>query len=529
MRFSQFLAEPFYFIIMRYFLVTILIICSTLLYSQSKQDYIWFFGLDEEPNVPGTQAYRFDFNLKPFEVIKSENGIGFAQNNASICDKDGNLLFYTNGCAVLNRDAKIMPNGDSLNYDIWQDLSGHNQCKYGYPGTQNSIILNDPGDENNYYLLHKPYVFENWENYNQMYIWYSKVDINLDNGKGDVTDKNIVLYDERQSLSSYLTAIRHANGKDWWIIQPLLEDSLFLTFLLTKEGFERHPNQNTNQYFNLYRSGASGTAGFSPDGSKYALYNFYDQLHVYDFDRETGKLSNHVKVEIYNPDSIDVEDVRFNSVEWSPNSRFIYTASRLNLHQIDTWEENLQDGVRLIGEYDGTQNPFYNTFFLMAQGPDCRIYMCSTSGNETYHVINKPDELGAACDFVQNGIKLPYEAGFGSMPNFPRFRVDEVEKCDPTIVSVFGDYVWYRRDIKVWPNPSTGIFNIELPDVGAGIMVVTNINGQVLFEKDVSNIIKDERIDITKYPDGRYNVEFWSYKTSNDRVFYSTQVVLIDN
>ena len=322
------------------------------------------------------KAYRFDFNLKPFEVIKSENGIGFAQNNASICDKDGNLLFYTNGCAVLNRDAKIMPNGDSLNYDIWQDLSGHNQCKYGYPGTQNSIILNDPGDENNYYLLHKPYVFENWENYNQMYIWYSKVDINLDNGKGDVTDKNIVLYDERQSLSSYLTAIRHANGKDWWIIQPLLEDSLFLTFLLTKEGFERHPNQNTNQYFNLYRSGASGTAGFSPDGSKYALYNFYDQLHVYDFDRETGKLSNHVKVEIYNPDSIDVEDVRFNSVEWSPNSRFIYTASRLNLHQIDTWEENLQDGVRLIGEYDGNQNPFYNTFFLMAQGPTAE-YICA--------------------------------------------------------------------------------------------------------------------------------------------------------
>ncbi len=152
--------------------------------------------------------------------------------------------------------------------------------------------------------------------------------------------------------------------------------------------------------------------------------------------------------------------------------------------------------------------------------------MCSTNGNKTYHVINKPDELGAACDFVQNGIKLPYEAGFGSMPNFPRFRVDEVEKCDPTIVSVFGDYVWYRRDIKLWPNPSSGIFNIELPDVGAGKIVVSNINGQVLYERDVSNIIKDERIDITKYPDGRYNVEFWPERMEKDRVFYGAQVVL---
>jgi hypothetical protein len=152
--------------------------------------------------------------------------------------------------------------------------------------------------------------------------------------------------------------------------------------------------------------------------------------------------------------------------------------------------------------------------------------MCSTNGNKTYHVINKPDELGAACDFVQNGIVMPYYNG-GSMPNFPRFRVDEVEKCDPTIVSVFGDYVWYRREIKVWPNPSSGLFNIELPDGGAGKLVVTNINGQVLFEKDVSNIIKDERIDITKYPVGRYNIEFYPESKSKERVFYGGQVVKV--
>jgi hypothetical protein len=107
-----------------------------------------------------------------------------------------------------------------------------------------------------------------------------------------------------------------------------------------------------------------------------------------------------------------------------------------------------------------------------------------------------------------------------------------VEKCDPTIVSVFGDYVWYRRDLKVWPNPSSGVFQIELPDVGAGKLVVTNINGQILYDKDVSNIIKDERIDISNYPGGRYNLEFWPERKSRlqtstiaDRVFYGVQVV----
>jgi hypothetical protein len=45
----------------------------------------------------------------------------------------------------------------------------------------------------------------------------------------------------------------------------------------------------------------------------------------------------------------------------------------------------------------------------------------------------------------------------------------------------------------------------------------------------VSNIIKDERIDITKYPAGRYNIEFYPESKSKERVFYGGQVVLIEN
>ena len=509
---------------MKYYIIIFCLLSSKIALSQSKQDYVWLLGTDRS-SEPGVQSFRFDFKIKPFTILKSENGVKFDNNNASICDKEGNLLFYSNGCAVLNREAKIMPDGDSLNYDIWQDLSGWNDCiRLGYPGTQNIMILNDPGNENEYYIIHKPRVFESWENHSMKYMWYSKVDMNLDNGKGDVTKKNIDLYSERQSLSSYLTAIKHANGNDWWIIQPIQDSNIYVRFLIDETGIHKETDQSIGKVFD-WNASASGTAKFSPDGAKYAYYNESDGLLLFDFDRSAGVLGNYQRVVPFDTTGQAI----FCSVEWSPNSRYIYTATQTKLHQVDTWEENLKDGVKLIGVYDGTKNPFPNTFFLMAQGPDCRIYMCSTSGNETYHVINKPDELGAACDFVQNGIKLPYEAGFGSMPNFPRFRVDEVEKCDPTIVSVFGDYVWYRRDIKVWPNPSTGIFNIELPDVGAGKLVVSNINGQVLYEKEVSNIIKDERIDITKYPVGRYNIEFYPESKSKERVFYGGQVVKVGN
>ncbi len=197
------------------------------------------------------------------------------------------------------------------------------------------------------------------------------------------------------------------------------------------------------------------------------------------------------------------------------------------MHQIDTWEDDLQDGVRLIDTYDGTRNPFFNGFFLMALAPDCRIYMCSTNGNRPYHVINKPNELGKECDFVQNGIVLPYYEG-GSMPNFPRWRVDEEDKCDSTIVSVFGDYVYYRRDLEVYPNPSEGIFNIRIPDrLGKSTLVVTNINGQIIKKWEISGIFKERQIDITGLPIGHYNIDMYP-ENNPDRIVYSRQVVKVE-
>jgi hypothetical protein len=494
--------------------------------AQNKQDYVWLWGVDRSPE-PGIQGYKFDFNIKPFTISTTNIGVEFDNNNASISHETGNLLFYSNGCAVLNRDAKIMPNGDSINPGLFFDTLWEGDCiNNGYPGTQNIIILPDPkntnSDHNGYYIIHKPNIKIVGKPSFTQDILYTYVDMSLDGGKGDVVKKNVLFYNEKEILSSYLTAINHKNGKDWWILQPIKDTNGYLTFLLDSSGFKLVDEQYIGKVFD-WNASASGTAKFSPDGKNYAYYNESDGLLLFDFDRNTGLLSNYKRVVSFDTTGQSI----FCSVEWSPNSRFVYTATKTKLHQIDTHEENLQDGIRLIGTYDGTKNPFSNTFFLMAQGPDCRIYMCSTNGNRTYHVINKPDELGAACDFVQNGIVLPYSAGRGSMPNFPRFRVDEAEKCDPTIVSVFGDYVWYRRDIKVWPNPSSGVFNIELPDVGAGKLVVTNINGQVLFEKDVSNIINDERIDITKYPAGRYNIEFYPESKSKERVFYGGQVVKV--
>ena len=412
---------------------TVLIVFQSLIgYSQSKQDYVWLFGLDKSSS-PDDTGYRFDFNYNPFQKVKSNNGLGFDSNNASICDTEGNLLFYTNGCAVLNREAEVMPNGDSLNYDIFMEIFNWDNCAFGFPGAQDIIILPDPGSLTGYYIFHKPVIFEDINGPFLREIWMSYVDMELNEGLGDLSLENIILNDSDTPLTSYLTAINHSNNTDWWLLQPLINDSLIVSYLIDDSGVTLVGHQNSKEYFSGDRTSASGTAKFSPDGSKYALYSYYNNLHVYDFDRETGILSNHQEIIIY--DDIDFSDIRFNSVEWSPNSQFIYVAARDDLFQVDMSLEDPQEGVELIDSYNGTLDPLPTTFFLMAQAPDCKIYMCPTNGTDSYHVINNPNEKGQECGFIQNGVRLPQTSGAGSFPNFPRYRVDDEAKCDPTISS----------------------------------------------------------------------------------------------
>jgi len=69
---------------------------SLCLIAQNKQDYVWLFG------VGGTDGYVFDFNQAPYKFEQETNPLAIGSTNASICDNEGNLLFFTNGCSIYN-------------------------------------------------------------------------------------------------------------------------------------------------------------------------------------------------------------------------------------------------------------------------------------------------------------------------------------------------------------------------------------------------------------------------------------------
>ena len=495
---------------------------SLSLNGQIKGDNIWLGGYQKNYEAQGGQhMHIMNYNSYPLAVEYINGPMGILDNNASICNEKGQLEFYTNGRAIMNGHHEIIENGLDINAGVWVDRYWPTPTR-GLPGKQDVLLLPDPKTKFGFYLIHKVPVY-NPPAKDSFEIRYSYILKDSINGKGKVISKNSLLYNKRDCLFSYLTAIQHANKKDWWILQPLL-GSKILIFLLNEQGIKLKEVQTFDQIFDKHRSSSSGSAKFSPDGSKYAIYNYYDQLHTYNFDRMAGNLSNHVKTNIIPEEKIDREQYIFGSVEWAPNGRFIYIASQEWLHQFDTQEPDPDKRIVLIDTYNGTLDPFVTSLFLMAQGPDCKIYMSPANGSYSLHVINKPNEAGKACNFVQNGIKLPNSNG-GSLPNFPRFRVDEAEKCDPGISSLFGNDVYYRRHLALYPNPTHGLVQFKDFDYKSACQLhVTDTQGNILMIKDISSTNNLDAIDISHLASSRYNIEIYPLD-NKERIFYGTQIV----
>ena len=80
---------------------------SHILTAQNKQDYFWIFGKDKSPSETDL-GYWINFNEKPALPVLQNVGTMMNAANTSICDKDGNLLFYTNGSQVMTHHATLM-------------------------------------------------------------------------------------------------------------------------------------------------------------------------------------------------------------------------------------------------------------------------------------------------------------------------------------------------------------------------------------------------------------------------------------
>jgi len=428
-------------------LIIIYFVISSSLSAQNKMDYKWVMGLNLV-DIRGGDIIGFD-NRRSIDTGFLAFAMG--RNCVNICDKYGNLLMYSNGCAIADRTHHIMENGDSINYGAYWDKHCADKYISGYPGSQNTIILPDPNNmesgNNGYYMIHKrTEIKKNPWHLSTPELYYSYIDMDANTGNGKVIKKNISIFKTKSLAIGYMTACKHANGRDWWIMQIEKDTNIYFKVLLTKDTIMVVDSQSL---VGTFPEGYSrGQAVFTPDGSKWIVFNEVDKVFIYDFDRETGELSNLKRV---NPQ----DSGKFVGVAVSPNSRFAYLSAKYDLYQIDLWADDIESSLVHIDKIDGFRDPTWPSTFSLAQlGPDCKIYIVNGGTNNYLHVINKPNEKGKACDFQQHSFYLPNRNYNGSLPNFPHFRIDEDQICDSSLTMIpRAFWVADKIDVSIYPNP----------------------------------------------------------------------------
>lgn len=387
-----------------------------------KHDYYMTLGYSSTTTTTIFGGTDIDFNTWPPSTSYVFRGMDFEYNAAAICDEQGNLLFYTNGCSINGPDHQEILNGDSLNPGLVHDVF----CYSGYRAEQGSTFIPHPTDPNLYYLFHLGLnIYDSIGGVGDRF-YYSLLDKTLDNGHGGVVLKNQILLEDTLAFG-LITMTRHANGRDWWIVVPEMSTPKHYIFRLTPDGILGPETQVIGNI--QFDDDGVGNAVFSPDGAKYARYDWYNQLDYFDFDRCTGTFSNPRHFSVLQPTDTFPEG---GGVAFSPDSRFLYLSTFYKVFQYDTWAPDLKGSEQLIATFDGSIIINSYTFFFIPQlGPDGRIYICSASAVPIMHLIEWPNRLGTAANVIQRGFPLPtYNAR--AMCFFPNYRLGPIDgsTCD---------------------------------------------------------------------------------------------------
>lgn len=300
-------------------------------------------------------------------------------NAASISDENGNLLFYSEGTRIYDRNGNVMPNGSG----IMGDTSG------GQPAT----IVRKPGNSTLYYVFTCP----NFGGANGLR--YTIVDMSLNGGMGDVdtATKNILFY---SPTAEKLVPIVHANGYDIWILAHEWNTNTFRAYLLTANGFV--PNHVSSTIGSIHGGNVNNAIGqltVTKAGNRVACCLFQDgKIELFDFNRQSGVLTNAKSISGY---------YGVLGVEFSPDGSKLYATNYLgpNLTQFNL-SNYTQTAIAASATTVGTIPlgwAYYGGY--LALGPDDKIYVTESFSNKI-GCINVPNALGAACNYNGNAISL---------------------------------------------------------------------------------------------------------------------------
>ncbi|MDP1815643.1 MAG: hypothetical protein Q8K92_14445, partial [Leadbetterella sp.] len=262
------------------------------------------------------------------------------QNSVTMSDKDGNLLFYCNGMKIYNKAHQMMENGAGVNAGA--TASDPYYIEYGYPIYYTMVCL--PIGNERYFLFHSRKI-DGCSSFAGADILYTVIDMSANNGLGRVLDKNKEIIGCEIGAWCAMSATRHANGQDWWVIVANHDNNRYFRIRLTPEGIAETSIISIDSELGNWGNGRSI---FTPDGSKYIDCRNARSARVYEFDRCEGNFGQYQDI----PTSADIPYGLGIGATTSANSRYLYLCSGLALTQVDLYASDIASTLDTIALHD---------------------------------------------------------------------------------------------------------------------------------------------------------------------------------
>ena len=349
--------------------------------------YNWKFG--------SRAGIRFPAGGGP-AITASPGSMSAYEGCATISDANGVLQCYTNGLQVWDRTGLPMPNGQLQGSDL--------------SATQAALLLREPGQSRYYHLLNVG--AEGTPSFGGVH--HSIVDMSLRGGLGDVGSTNsvAVAIPGGGQVTEKLTAVLHANGRDYWVVVHGWNNNAFYCYLLSPGGLAATPVVSTvGVVHSGSGAGGSDAIGYlraSPNGRLLAAARVSSGVELFDFDAATGQVSA--------PRTVPPVTNFYYGLEFSPDNSKLYITNGNFVYQVD-----------LANNFARTELPVQNGRAMgLQRGPDDQIYL-SILGAGSLAIIHRPNAVGLACDLQANAFALNGGNGELGLPNFPNaFSVNVV-------------------------------------------------------------------------------------------------------
>lgn len=479
------------------------------------------------------QDWRFGFSARMIlspapsgatgSVLFSEDG------SACVTAPSGQMLFYTAGDSVFNRQNVSMVNGRGL---------------MGFRGvTQSSLIVPYP-NRNGRYLL-----FTLARTTDTSGLRYNVIDMNLAGGLGAIINgqKNLLLLEGApvNLLTEKMTAVKHCNGNDYWVVVHRYNSNEFIVYPIDSNGvgapsFQQVGTPHTPAIGTTPQRAQRGYMVFSPDGHRLALAlngpNTNNLIEVFDFDKSTGTISNPLRLPArggeyglaFSPSSarLFVSGARDTTIGGNIGADNHISVFNMIARDPAATKELVKRKVLSVSRrYGALQNAPGGRIYSIESLTDA-LNSINNPENEPYNFqdstifpLNGTTRLGLP-NFINDEFKLPFEANFGfdfACFGQPMNFIDSSRSNAKTWLWNFGDAAAAGNDTSTlrhpsYSFPSPGVYTVTLiTGDPCGIMdtISKQVNVGIDLPVDIGNdttyvCIGDSAVMISNIPNAQY-------------------------